>query len=240
MPSRATKRGDERTPLSGDYDVLICGASFAGLDGRPRARGHRRARADDRPLRDRRAPDERVRRADGWLRNLGLVDAIRQTLRRARHPHPAAHAALAAAVDVLDLRLPRALRAAARAARGRASSRRPRSSGRDRRHASTPTAATSRAPLIVDALGWRRMLAPRAQRPAARRAPVARAGGPPRRRGDDLELWIDPEVRPAPATAGRSRPTTRCASASAPSTRATTSRSRRCGWPTTSACPPSG
>src|SRR5262245_30866946 len=31
MPVRATKRGDERTPLSGTYDVLICGASFAGL-----------------------------------------------------------------------------------------------------------------------------------------------------------------------------------------------------------------
>ena len=31
MPVRATKRGAERTPLSGDWDVLICGASFAGL-----------------------------------------------------------------------------------------------------------------------------------------------------------------------------------------------------------------
>ena len=33
MPKRATKRGAERTPLSGDYDVLICGASFAGIMG---------------------------------------------------------------------------------------------------------------------------------------------------------------------------------------------------------------
>src|SRR5215475_10753671 len=31
MPVRATKRGDERTPLDGSRDVLICGASFAGL-----------------------------------------------------------------------------------------------------------------------------------------------------------------------------------------------------------------
>src|SRR5918912_606710 len=31
MPRRRTKRGADRTPLSGDYDVLICGASFAGL-----------------------------------------------------------------------------------------------------------------------------------------------------------------------------------------------------------------
>jgi flavin-dependent dehydrogenase len=31
MPSRATKRGAARTALSADCDVLICGASFAGL-----------------------------------------------------------------------------------------------------------------------------------------------------------------------------------------------------------------
>ena len=31
MPIRATKRGDARTPLPGEWDVLICGASFAGL-----------------------------------------------------------------------------------------------------------------------------------------------------------------------------------------------------------------
>jgi glycine/D-amino acid oxidase-like deaminating enzyme len=31
MPARATKRGSERSRLSGTHDVLICGASFAGL-----------------------------------------------------------------------------------------------------------------------------------------------------------------------------------------------------------------
>src|SRR2546423_13648079 len=31
MPVRKTKRGAERTPLDRDADVLICGASFAGL-----------------------------------------------------------------------------------------------------------------------------------------------------------------------------------------------------------------
>ncbi len=31
MPVRATKRGAQRTPLNRDCDVLICGASFAGL-----------------------------------------------------------------------------------------------------------------------------------------------------------------------------------------------------------------
>src|SRR4051794_41472843 len=31
MPTRRTTRGAERTPLGGEYDVLVCGASFAGL-----------------------------------------------------------------------------------------------------------------------------------------------------------------------------------------------------------------
>jgi flavin-dependent dehydrogenase len=33
MPVRATKRGAERTPFpsGAEYDVVICGASFAGL-----------------------------------------------------------------------------------------------------------------------------------------------------------------------------------------------------------------
>ena len=31
MPVRATKRGSERTPLGGEFDVVVCGASFAGL-----------------------------------------------------------------------------------------------------------------------------------------------------------------------------------------------------------------
>src|SRR3954453_11619869 len=31
MPKRQTKRGEERTPLGGSYDVIVCGGSFAGL-----------------------------------------------------------------------------------------------------------------------------------------------------------------------------------------------------------------
>src|SRR5919201_2088597 len=31
MPTRRTARGAERTALGGDCDVLVCGASFAGL-----------------------------------------------------------------------------------------------------------------------------------------------------------------------------------------------------------------
>ena len=31
MPSRRTKRGTDRTRLDGEHDVIVCGASFAGL-----------------------------------------------------------------------------------------------------------------------------------------------------------------------------------------------------------------
>src|SRR4029079_17330963 len=31
MPVRARRRGEQRAPLDGRHDVLICGASFAGL-----------------------------------------------------------------------------------------------------------------------------------------------------------------------------------------------------------------
>ena len=63
-----------------------------------------------------------------------------------------------------------------------------------RHRPSTPTAATCRAPLIVDALGWRRVLsARRARDPAAGGAAVARASRSTRTgNGDDLELWLDP------------------------------------------------
>ena len=60
------------------------------------------------------------------------------------------------------------------------------------RHRRAPTAATLSAPLIVDALGWRRVLGLRAGRPAARGADLARPRGPPGRRPrTDLDVWID-------------------------------------------------
>ena len=70
MPVRATKRGAERTPFPPDarYDVVICGASFAGLRGRARAARLARAGLGARSLRDRRAPDVGLLRthANGW------------------------------------------------------------------------------------------------------------------------------------------------------------------------------
>ena len=170
----------------------------------------------------------RARRRRSGSSNLGLEGVDPPDVRRARRPHPAARRPLAAAVDVLDLRLPRAVRAAA-TPRATPPSRRRRSTGADGRTPSTPTAATSRAPLVVDALGWRRVLsdAPEPD-PAAGGAALARPGGAPARRAARTSSCGSTRATCARATAGASRPATSCASASARSTRATTSRSRRC------------
>ena len=179
MPVRATKRGAERTPLSGDYDVLVCGASFAGLAVARELRGTGarvlvldRYEIGERQTSACAAPTE-------WLRNLGLEALDPPDVRVAGRPYPARARALAAAVDVLHVRLPAAVRPAvgSSAAPGR-SSRRPRS-----RAATGDVVHTDRgdvrAPLIVDALGWKRASAP--ARAAAERAALARPGGPSRR-----------------------------------------------------------
>ncbi|HEY5054166.1 MAG TPA: NAD(P)/FAD-dependent oxidoreductase, partial [Solirubrobacterales bacterium] len=78
MPVRATKRGDERTPIDGTYDVLICGASFAGL-----AVARELAGSDARVMIvDRYEIGERQTSACGipteWMRELGLMASERQ------------------------------------------------------------------------------------------------------------------------------------------------------------------
>ena len=79
MPRRATKRGDERTPLDRDCDVLICGASFAGLAV---ARELAATGADVLVI-DRYEIGERQTSAcgipTGWLTALGLQESHRQT-----------------------------------------------------------------------------------------------------------------------------------------------------------------
>src|SRR5215213_7323323 len=79
MPVRATKRGAERTPLDGDFDVLICGASFAGLAvaRELRATGARVLVLDRYEIGERQT--SACAAPTGWLRNLGLEPSIRQT-----------------------------------------------------------------------------------------------------------------------------------------------------------------
>nr|MDP9277101.1 FAD-binding protein [Actinomycetota bacterium] len=79
MPTRETKRGEERTPLSGAYDVLICGASFAGLTAARELAGSG-ARV---LVLDRYEIGERQTSAcaapTAWLTALGLDESIKQT-----------------------------------------------------------------------------------------------------------------------------------------------------------------
>src|SRR3954451_20676814 len=80
MPVRATKRGAERTPLSGDRDVLICGASFAGLTiARELAGGGARVL-----VLDRYEIGEKQTSAcaapTAWRENMGVAGSIRQTV----------------------------------------------------------------------------------------------------------------------------------------------------------------
>ena len=78
MPTRATKRGDERTSLEGAHDVLICGASFAGLVVARELAGS----GADVLIVDRYEIGERQTSAcgipTGWLAKLGLMEAERQ------------------------------------------------------------------------------------------------------------------------------------------------------------------
>ena len=79
MPVRRTKRGAERTRLSGSADVLICGASFAGLAVARELAGS----GADVLVIDRYEIGERQTSACAapteWIEALGLEDSIRQT-----------------------------------------------------------------------------------------------------------------------------------------------------------------
>src|ERR687889_556273 len=79
MQTRRTTRGPERTPLGGEYDVLICGASFAGLTVARELRGSGarvlvldRYEIGERQTSACAAPTE-------WLGAVGVEGAIRQT-----------------------------------------------------------------------------------------------------------------------------------------------------------------
>src|ERR671934_2301474 len=82
MPRRRTKLGADRTALSGEFDALICGASFAGL-----AVARELAGSGARVLMiDRYEIGERQTSACGipteWLRVMGLMGSHRQTFGR--------------------------------------------------------------------------------------------------------------------------------------------------------------
>ena len=158
MPVRATKRGAARTPLAGDFDVLICGASFAGLAiaRELRSTGARVLVLDRYEIGERQtsacaAPTE-------WIRNLGLDGAVRQTF-GSLLCHTAAASVrwpLPFTWSVFDYAELCALLWAQHGAGTEFETAKVHRRDGDVVH--TDRGALS-APLIVDALGWKRVLA---------------------------------------------------------------------------------
>ena len=189
MTRRATLRGADRTPLAERADVLVCGASFAGLAVARELAG---AGADVLVV-DRYEIGERQTSACAiptpWLEAMGLERAARQELPcMAFHtPHGSTRFRLPWTWSSFDYRtLCRELWAQcgdARFAIAKVARREGEVVHTDR--------GPLTAPLIVDALGWRRVLGPGAnvQPPEAtisRGLEVHPDGG-----GIDLDLWID-------------------------------------------------
>jgi flavin-dependent dehydrogenase len=192
MPVRATKRGAQRTPLSGEYDVLVCGASFAGLAVARELAGTRsrvlivdRYEIGERQTSACAAPTE-------WLERLGLGGSIRQTFGHlvVRTPARTVRWKLPWTFSTFDYpELCVALYEQCDAAFETA-----KVEGR-----SGHTVRTDRgdltAPLVVDALGWRRVLGagPAIQPPDARLSRGLEVHPPdPSPPTPDLELWLDP------------------------------------------------
>jgi flavin-dependent dehydrogenase len=191
MPVRATKRGAERTPFAAaaSSDVLICGASFAGLAV---ARELRASGASVLVL-DRYEIGERQTSAcaapTAWLRHLGLEDSIRQTFGSllVHTPRFTARWDLPWTFSTFDYRqLCELLWEQCGPARFDIA----KVEGRTGTTVHTDRGDVSAA-LIVDALGWRRVLGlgENVQPPNARLSrglEVHPAGV-----GADLELWLD-------------------------------------------------
>jgi flavin-dependent dehydrogenase len=190
MPVRATKRGADRTRLQRDCDVLVCGASFAGL-----AVAAELAGSGARVLViDRYEIGERQTSACGiptqWLAAMDLMPSERQRFdelvvhtpwRTARWPLPWSFSTFDYR-ELCALLWERSEDTEFETATV---------TGRQGQTVLTDRGELS-APLIVDALGWRRVLsnAMPIQPPDARLSrglEVHPAGC-----GRDMELWIDP------------------------------------------------
>ncbi len=201
MPIRATKRGDERTPIDRDCDVLICGASFAGL-----AVAQELTSSGARVMIvDRYEIGERQTSACGipttWLQALDLMGAHQQTFGELviHTPHATASYQLPWTFSTFDYRRLCGLLA----------DRLPNEhfefetakvdgvSTADGRHVVRTDRGEIRAGLVVDALGWRRVLGGGApiQPPEAYLSRGLEVH--PKGSGDDLEIWIDRRYVPA-------------------------------------------
>jgi flavin-dependent dehydrogenase len=207
MPIRATKRGNERTRLERDCDVLICGASFAGL-----AVARELAGSGARVLLiDRYEIGERQTSACGiptlWLEAMDLQGSLLQSFGELviHTPWRTARWRLPWTFSTFDYReLCAQMATQAHGARPPHPSPTPPTSSPSDLQFETATVTgrsgdvvhtdrgSLRAPLIVDALGWRRVLsgATPIQPPNARLSRGLEVH--PHGSGKEMELWIDP------------------------------------------------
>lgn len=190
MPVRATKRGPDRTRLQRDCDVLVCGASFAGLAvaGQLASSGARVLVVDRYEI------GERQTSACGiptqWLTAMGLEGSERQRFHElvVHTPWRTSRWPLPWSFSTFDYREMCALLwercADAEFETATVTGRRGETVITDRGELA--------APLIVDALGWRRVLSTAAaiQPPDARLSRGLEVH--PAGKGRDMELWIDP------------------------------------------------
>jgi flavin-dependent dehydrogenase len=194
MPRRRTKRGAERVSLGGDYDVLICGASFAGLAVARQLTGSG-ARV---MMLDRYEIGERQTSACGiptaWLEALGLEGSARQEFGElvVHTPHGTSRYELPWTFSTFDYRELCELLDEQNDAEFETA----KVEGRTDETVHTDRGDLS-APLIVDGLGWRRVLSSDGgfQPPDA---PLSRGlEVHPHGASDDLEIWVDRRYVPA-------------------------------------------
>ncbi|HYI36619.1 MAG TPA: hypothetical protein VEX39_08460 [Thermoleophilaceae bacterium] len=189
MTVRATLRGAERTPIEHPRaDVLICGASFAGLAVARELAGS----GADVLIVDRYEVGERQTSACAaptpWLHAMGVEGSIRQEIPHMSFhtPHGSARYRLPWSWSSFDYReLCRLLFAQTDARFEIAKVER-----RDEHGHVVTDRGVLEAPEVVDALGWRRVLAADGYQPPE--APLSRGlevhpdGG-----GTDLDVWVD-------------------------------------------------
>jgi len=219
MARRATKRGDERTDLTGERDVLICGASFAGLMVARQMAGS----GADILLIDRYEIGERQTSAcvipTSWLEELGLMESEKQRFDSVliHTAHGSLRLPVPWSFSTFDYRTMCELlwqdcdaQFETAKVNGRAvytgsgengnGSEESAGTGRPGGPASPVAVDTDRgmitAPLVVDSMGWKRVLASDStfQPPDA---PLSRGlEVHPKGRNENLEVWIDRKYVP--------------------------------------------
>ena len=199
MPQETTRGGAERPALGNGYDVVICGASFAGLAVARELSGS----GADVLLVDRYAIGGRPTSACGiptdWLRELGVIELELQRFGELVVNTPGGRTVLDMPYtfstfnyDEMCWALWRECEATFEIATVE---------GRGAEVGGEITVETDRgpvrAPLVVDASGWRRILAEKEGFQPPDAALTRALEVHPRATGEDLEVWVDRRYVPA-------------------------------------------